>query len=70
MQRLAKQTVFDLGSGCGSNGVGIALEIRGPQFESSHRKNLYMFSVNCIGNKNKEKEAGNGPFLKQKLILT
>ena len=38
-----------LGSGCGSVGRMVASDSRGPQFESSHCKNLHCtFTVNCI----------------------
>ena len=55
------------GSGCGSVGRVVASDTRGPQFESSHRQNLLnicLLSTVYWKDKNKEKEAGNGPFFK------
>ena len=60
-----------LGSGCGSVGRVVASDSRGPQFESSHRQK-FILNIYCQlywKDKNKEKEAGNGPFLKKKLYL-
>ena len=55
------------GSGGSSVGRAIALNSRGPQFESSHRQK---FILNIYGHlywKDKDKE--NGPFFKKKFIL-
>ena len=53
------------GSGCGSVGRSFASKSRGPRFKSSHRQNLYRTFYWQLYWKdgNKEKEAGNGPFL-------
>ena len=59
------------GSGCGAVGRAVASYIRGPGFESSHRQlllNIYLLLTVCRKDENKEKEAGNGPFLKSILI--
>ena len=56
-----------LGNGYGSVGRAVASNSRGQQFESSHRKNVYT-NIYCQlfwKDKNKEKEAWNGPFLKE-----
>ena len=53
-----------MGSGCGAVGRTVASETRGPRFESSHRQlllNIYLLLTVCRKDKNKEKEAGNGP---------
>ena len=53
--------------GYGSVGRAVASNSRGQQFESSHRKNVYT-NIYCQlfwKDKNKEKEAWNGPFLKE-----
>ena len=58
------------GSGCGSVGRAVAPDTKGTRFESSHRQkfiyvlNIYLLSTVYWKDKNKEKEAGNGPFLK------
>jgi len=63
------------GSGCGSVGRAVASDIRGPQFESSHwQKFIYILNFCLLStvywkDKNKEKEAGNGPFLKKIVYL-
>ena len=60
------QTTKDKGSGCGAVGRAVAFDTRGPGFESSHRQpkmNIYLLFVEKT--KNKEKEAGNGPFKKR-----
>ena len=36
-----------LGSGCGSVGSAVASILRGLEFDSSHRKKYWIFSVNC-----------------------
>ena len=57
-----------VGSGCGVVDRGVASDTRGPGFESSHRQlllNIYLLLTVCRKDKNKEKEAGNGPFLKK-----
>ena len=54
------------GSGGGSVGRDVASNTRGPRFESSHRQN-FILNIYCQlywKDKNKEKEAGNGPFSK------
>ena len=45
----------------------VASNTRDPQFDSRHRQNL---SNNCtiVKDKNKEKEAGNGPSLKKEML--
>ena len=41
-----------MGSGCDSVGRTVASDFRGPRFESSYRRNLYlMLIVNCIEKK-------------------
>ena len=57
-----------VGSGCGAIGRAVASNTRGPGFESSHRQlllNIYLLLTVCRKDENKEKEAGNGPFLKK-----
>ena len=58
---------FLVGSACDSVGREVAKNTKDPRFESSHRRNfINLFSINCIEKtKNKEKEAGNGTFLKK-----
>ena len=57
-----------MGSGCGSVGRAVASDTRGLQLKSSHRQkiiytlNLCFLSTVYLKDKNKEKEAGNGPF--------
>ena len=65
LDRPNSQTCMECGSGGGSVGRAVASNSRGPWFKSSHWQKLYWtFTVNCIWkDKNKEKEAGNGPFL-------
>ena len=62
-----------LGSGCGAVGRAVTSETRGSGFESSHRQlllNIYLLLTVCRKDENKEKEVGNGPFLKkQKLSI-
>ena len=60
------------GSGCGAVGRAVASDTRGPGFKSSHRQlllNIYILLTVCRKDENKEKEAGNGPFLKTKMGL-
>ena len=60
--------LFEQGSGCGAVGRAVASDTRGPRFESSHRQlllNIYLLLTVCRKDKNKEKEAGNGPFKKK-----
>ena len=57
---------------CGSVGRAVTSDIRGLRFESSHRQKIiyieHLFTVNCVlKRRNKEKEAGNGPFFKKKM---
>ena len=57
-----------MGSGCGAVGRAVASDTRGPGFESNHRHillNIYLLLTVCRKDENKEKEAGNGPFLKK-----
>ena len=47
-------------------------DTRGPRFESSHRQKIinieHLYTVNCVlKRRNKEKEAGIGPFFLKKL---
>ena len=56
--------VAQKGSGCGSVGRAVASDTRDPRFESSHQRNFIYQLYNRI-DKNKEKEAGNGPSLKK-----
>ena len=61
-------TIMTSGSGCGAVGRAVASDTRGPRFESSHWQlllNIYLLLTVCRKDKNKEKEAGNGPFLKK-----
>ena len=53
----------------GSVGRAVASDSRGQQFESSHRQKfkLYIYCQLYWKDENKEKEAGNGQFLKAKL---
>ena len=60
------------GSGCGAIGRVFSSDIRGPGFESSHRQlllNIYSLLTFCRKDENKEKEAGNGPFLRLVAII-
>ena len=53
-----------VGSGGGSVGRAVAYDTRGPWFESQHRQIFIdQLKLNRI-DENKEKEAGNGPSLK------
>ena len=55
-----------LGSGCGSVGREVTSNSRGLRFESSNRQK-FILNIYCQlswKDKNKEKEAGKGPFLK------
>ena len=59
-----------IGSGCGSVGRVVAANSRGPRLESSHlQKNYieYLLSTVLKRRKNKEKEAGDGPFFKKEI---
>ena len=53
----------DLGNGWGSFDSAVASDTRGPRFESNHWQKFKMniFTVNYSKDKNKEKEAENGP---------
>ena len=54
-----------MGSGCGSVGRAVASDTRGPQFESSHRKIKFILNTYLPSTVLKrQKQAGNGPFLK------
>ena len=61
---------------CGSVGRAVASDTRGLRFESSHRQkiiyilNIWLLSTVYWKDENKEKEAGNGPFLKMIFTLT
>ena len=69
-----KQKHLFFGSGCGSVGRAVASDTRGPQFESSHQQkfiykwNICLLSTVYWKDENKEKEAGNGPFLKKSVF--
>jgi len=59
-----------MGQWCGAVGRAVASDTRGPGFESSHRHfllNIYQLLTVCRKDENKEKEAGNGPFFKNKI---
>ena len=59
------------GSGCGSVGRAVASDTRGLQLKYYHRQILYWTFVSSKlywKDKNKEKEAGNGPFFKEQPI--
>ena len=61
-------TVMTQEIGCGAVGRAVAYNTRGPGFEFSHRQlllNIYLLLTVCRKDKNKEKGAGNGPFLKR-----
>ena len=64
--------VQEEGSSCGSVGRAVASDTRGLRFESSHRQkfiytlNICLLSTVYWKDENKGKEAGNGPFLKNK----
>ena len=60
-------TALGMGSCYGSVGKPVTSNFRGPQFESSHRQNfiLHIYCQMYWRAKNKEKEVGNGPFLKK-----
>ena len=51
--------------GCGSVGIAVTSNSRGPLFESSHWQKIILIIYFQLYRKdeNKEKEAGNGPFL-------
>ena len=61
------QTSFNVGSGCDSVGRAFASDTRGTQFDSSHRQIFYIDDLLICQlywkDKNKEKQAWNGPFL-------
>ena len=57
-----------MGSGCGSVGRAVALNTRGPWFDSSHRQNFieHLFIINCIEKtKINKKRPGMAHFLKK-----
>ena len=66
--------MFNLGSGCGAVGRAVAYDMRGPEFESSHRQlllNIYLLLTVCRRDENKEKRPGMAHFLlKSKHIYT
>ena len=72
---LVKPTKTMVGSGCGSVGRAVTSDNRGRRFESSHRqKFIYILNICLLStvywkDENKEKEAGNGPFLKKKYFF-
>ena len=45
-----KLSTHYMGSGCGSVGRAVALDTRGPRFDSRHRQNFieHLFIINCI----------------------
>ena len=60
-----------MGSGCGSVGRAVALDIRGPRFDSSHLQNFieHLFIINCIEKtKLNKKRPGMAHFLEEKKI--
>ena len=65
-QDILKKIATTVGSGCGSVDRAVASNTRGLWFKSSHQQNfiLKIFTVNCEKTKikEKEKEAGKGPF--------
>ena len=65
--KLEKKPV--MGSGCGSVGRAVASVTRGPWFESSHPQTLIWTFICLLSivlkRRNKEKEAGNGPYMKR-----
>ena len=57
-----------VGSGCGSVGRAVASDSKGPRFDSNHRQH-FKLNIYCQlyrKDKNKQKEAGNGPLKKFK----
>ena len=54
------------GSGCGSVGRAVAFDSRGPQFESSHRPNIYIYCQLYLKDENKVKR---GHFKKETIVL-
>ena len=54
---------YSLSSVCGSVGRVVASDTRDPRFESSHWQN-FIYQLYNRKDKNKEKEAGNGPSIK------
>ena len=59
-----KETKIIIGSGCGSVGRAVASDTRDPQYKSRHRQNI-IYQLYNRKDRNKEKEAGNGPSLKR-----
>ena len=60
-----------MGSGCDSVGKAVASDSRGAWFKSSHQQK-FILNIYCQlywKDENKEKEAGNGPFLKKNLVV-
>ena len=55
-----KLKIESINSGCGSVGRAVASDTRDPQFESGHWQN-FIYPMYNRKDKNKEKEAGNGP---------
>ena len=71
---MALLKLIDSGSGCGSVVKAVASDTRGLQFESSHQQkfiNIEHFLLSAVywKDENKEKEAGNGPFLYIKKLI-
>ena len=59
------------GSGGGSVGRAVAANFRGQRFESSHWQKIIL-NIYCHPyrkDENKDKEAGNGPFIIKKLYI-
>ena len=59
-----KKTKTIIGSGCGSVGRAVASDTRDPQYKSRHRQNI-IYQLYNRKDRNKEKEARNGPSLKR-----
>ena len=51
---------LNVGSGCASDGRAAASDTRDPRYESRHWRN-FIYQLYIRKDKNKEKEAGNGP---------
>ena len=57
--------------GCGSFGLAVASDTRGPRFESSHRQKNYeqLITANCIEKKELNKKRPGMAFLKIALLF-